>query len=134
MSPVSAAQHCDPSAPPASAQQCRQSVLSVNATQQCCPPMPPISAYHCCISVQHHQCHLISASSSVPLTSAAYQCPLVLPIHATSSVPPISAYYCLSVQPHQRTSVKEKNYLFAKFYNRNKETFFSNFLLLFMFI
>ncbi|CAI9620063.1 unnamed protein product, partial [Staurois parvus] len=51
--------------------------------------------------------------------SAAYQCRLSVPVSAAyqcQSVPPISAanQCCLSVP-----SVKEKNHLFTKFYNRN---------------
>ncbi|CAI9546926.1 unnamed protein product [Staurois parvus] len=99
------------------------SVPPISATYQC-PSVPPISAHHCCISVQQHQCYLISAAYQCHLISATYQCP---------SVPPISAHQCcLSVQLHQRTSVKEKKYLFAKCYNRNKEKlFFSNFCFFF---
>ncbi|CAI9600768.1 unnamed protein product, partial [Staurois parvus] len=80
---------------------------SVSATSQCCQSVSPIGAHKCCLSV--------------PII-AAYQCPSVLHISAASSVRPhecppvplhqchlISAHQCcLSVQPHQRTSVKEK--------------------------
>ncbi|CAI9564255.1 unnamed protein product [Staurois parvus] len=67
----------------------------ISATHQCCQSVSSINAvtaHHCCISVQHHQCLLINAYQCHPIC-AAYQCP--------------------SVQPHQRTSVKEKKYLFA---------------------
>ncbi|CAI9589284.1 unnamed protein product, partial [Staurois parvus] len=127
-----------PAVPPtSSAQQCTHlcpAVPHTCATQQCHPPVttsvtnllpsvPPTCA---------HQCH-----PPVPIISANYQCHLsVPPICATSLVLPIrallcclsvpisAAYQCPSVLLHQCTSVKEKNYLFEKFYNRNKETFF----------
>ncbi|CAI9563655.1 unnamed protein product, partial [Staurois parvus] len=47
----------------------------------------------------------------------AHQCHLPVPPHQCPSVPPISAVYqCPSLQPHLRTSVKEKNHLFTKCY------------------
>ncbi|CAI9546136.1 unnamed protein product, partial [Staurois parvus] len=99
------AQQCHPPAPPTCAQQCHPPVPLT------LPSSAAISAaYQCCLSV--------------PIISAAYPCHLIS-----------AAYQCPSVLPHQRTSVKEKNYLFAKFYNRNKEKFFfSNFFALFLFI
>ncbi|CAI9610180.1 unnamed protein product, partial [Staurois parvus] len=102
---ISASQQLRPSIPPIS--QCYQSGPSVSVTHQCHLSVTIIAAYQCSI-INAHQCRLISAS---------YQCPSVLPIIATSSV-----------LPHQRTSVKAKNYLFSKFYNKNT---FSNFLLFF---
>ncbi|CAI9602921.1 unnamed protein product [Staurois parvus] len=83
------------------------------------PPAPP-GAAHPAISAMDTADHVPSVS-----ISAAYQCPSLLPISATSSVPaqcrlsvPISAaypchlisaaYQCPSVQPHQCTSGKEK--------------------------
>ncbi|CAI9603955.1 unnamed protein product, partial [Staurois parvus] len=96
----------------------------------CCQSVPPISASQCRLSVPSvppnsatYQCHL-----SVPYISAAFQCPSVMPGNAHQChlpVPPpqcrlsvsiSAAYQCPSLQPHPRTSVKEKNHLFAKFY------------------
>ncbi|CAI9566777.1 unnamed protein product, partial [Staurois parvus] len=83
-----------------------------------------------------HPCHPhvpLSATSSVPPICATSSVP---PICATSSVPPICAHQCcLSMQPYQRTSVKEKNYLFANFYIRYKEKlFFFQLICSFLFI
>ncbi|CAI9590637.1 unnamed protein product, partial [Staurois parvus] len=99
--------------PSSATQQCLPPVPPISATQQLRPSVPPVSAFSQCPSLLH-----ISAASSVPphqcppvpshqchLISAAYQCPSVLPIHATSSVPISAHQCCLSVQPHQRTSV-----------------------------
>ncbi|CAI9552884.1 unnamed protein product, partial [Staurois parvus] len=98
MQPSSAATSQCPAVVPVSAQQLRQSMPSIAASQ--CPAVMPVSAtYQCCLSVP-----IISAAYPCHLISAAYQCPSVLPISA--------AYQCPSVLPHQRTSVKEKNYLF----------------------
>ncbi|CAI9562262.1 unnamed protein product, partial [Staurois parvus] len=77
--PISATQQCHLAVPPNSAS---------SATSQCChqhcPSVSRISAtYQFRRSVPHHQCRLISV---------AYQCPAVLPIHATSSVPISAAY------------------------------------------
>ncbi|CAI9592242.1 unnamed protein product [Staurois parvus] len=47
--------------------------------------------------------------------SATYQCQSVPPI----SVHQCPVHQCPSVQPHYRTSVKEKNHLFTKVYNKN---------------
>ncbi|CAI9579753.1 unnamed protein product [Staurois parvus] len=47
-----------------------------------------------------HQCRL-----SIPPISASYQCPLVLPIHATSSVPISAAYQCSLITANQCPSV-----------------------------
>ncbi|CAI9611168.1 unnamed protein product, partial [Staurois parvus] len=99
--------------------------MPVSGTYQCCLSVPIISAaYQCCLSVPpiRDTSLVLPISASYPchLISAAYQCRLSVPISA--------AYQCPSVLPHQRTSVKEKNYLFEKFYNRNKDKFFfSNF-------
>ncbi|CAI9551533.1 unnamed protein product, partial [Staurois parvus] len=110
--PVSATSQC-PAVVPVSAAisaiyQYPSSVSPISAAYQCCILVPPIRDTSLVLPISAtYPCHLIST---------AYQCPLVLPI---------SAHQCrLSVLPHQRTSVKEKNYLFEKFYNRNKETFF----------
>ncbi|CAI9621098.1 unnamed protein product [Staurois parvus] len=115
--PLSAAYQCQ-SMPPNSASQCRLSV-PVSAAYQCrlslsymsaafqCPSVMPVNAHQCHLPVPPHQCHL-----SVSI-SAAYQCP--------------------SLQPHLRTSVKEKNHLFTKFYNKKtkKKIFFSKFSVVF---
>ncbi|CAI9623026.1 unnamed protein product, partial [Staurois parvus] len=55
------------------------------------------------------------------------QCPSVPPTSASSSVPISATYHCPSVQAVSAhhcslirgTSVKEKNHLFSKFYNKN---------------
>ncbi|CAI9538486.1 unnamed protein product, partial [Staurois parvus] len=73
-----------------SALQCHPAVPS-RASHQCCPAVMPVSDHHCCISVQHNQCLLINAHQC-RLISAAYQCPSVLPIRATSSMPISAAY------------------------------------------
>ncbi|PIO40675.1 hypothetical protein AB205_0077140 [Aquarana catesbeiana] len=90
--------------------------LPISAHSQCLPlPVPPgmpISAtYQCRVSVP------ISATYQCPSvrSSAAYQCP---------SVPSSATYQCSSVPPYQCPSVKEKTYLFTKFYNRNKRKTF----------
>ncbi|CAI9612291.1 unnamed protein product, partial [Staurois parvus] len=95
------AHQCLPSVLPSSCtHQCptvAPSGTTIQCTIQCCQLVPPVSATH--------QCRL-----SVPIIAAyqyllinAYQCCL---IGATSSVQPISAHQCcVSVQPHQRTSV-----------------------------
>ncbi|CAI9577759.1 unnamed protein product, partial [Staurois parvus] len=105
--------HLCPPVPPSSATHLCPAVPSRSATHLC-PPVPP-TCDHQCPSVQPSSA-AISATYPCHLISAAYQCRLSVPFSAS--------YQCPSVLPHQRTSVKEKNYLFAKFYNRNKETFF----------
>ncbi|CAI9585242.1 unnamed protein product, partial [Staurois parvus] len=109
------------------------------------PPVPLYSATHLCpATCAAHQCpptsaqvsavyqypssvSPISAASPCHLISTAYQCPLVLPISA--------AYQCPSVLPHQRTSVKEKKYLFKNVIIETKKLFFFfKFFALFLFI
>ncbi|CAI9554382.1 unnamed protein product, partial [Staurois parvus] len=54
---------------------------------------------------------------------SAHQCHLPVPPHQCPSVPPISVHHCsLSVPTTAAslaTSVKEKNHLFTKLYNKN---------------
>ncbi|CAI9540732.1 unnamed protein product, partial [Staurois parvus] len=105
--PISSATHlCHSAVPPVC-----PAVPPTSATHHCCPLVPPISAAY--------QCQLISATYqyrlSVPI-SAAYPCHLISAHQCCLSVPISTAY--------QRTSVKEKNYLFAKFHIRYKEKLF----------
>ncbi|CAI9601568.1 unnamed protein product, partial [Staurois parvus] len=81
-----------------------------------CPSVWPIvlmnAGYQCLLSAGY-QC------PSVLHISAVYQCPSVWPIvlmNAGCQCLLSAGYQCPSVQPHQRSSVKEKNHLFTNLY------------------
>ncbi|CAI9611034.1 unnamed protein product, partial [Staurois parvus] len=99
-----------PSVPAVSAQPCHLPV-PISATS-----FLHFSAYQC--TSMPHSAHL--SCLSVSSISATYQCQSVSPISAANqchlSVSISAAYQCPLLQPHYRTSVKEKNHLFTKLY------------------
>ncbi|CAI9590884.1 unnamed protein product [Staurois parvus] len=99
-SPSSATCQC-PSVPRASAHQCHISV-HINATYQC-PSELPFSVTHQLPPNSASQCRL-----SVPCTSAAFQCPSVMPVNAHQCHLPVPPHQChLSVSISQPISARQ---------------------------